>query len=443
MSYAAEIRFFSEEDRHLIIKSLVADYYHARPKDGDQPIEDFAVMRTTIDAFRALFSTHKEFTTVKNAHEFLQQAQAPDDQSMVNLLCLWTDELMSSVLNGQDHVFAEASTTQSLLFDMARFCYTVQQGDGFRPPYPWPFVSFIKFGLDNRLLMHGISLLDVPGVSDTNVTRVRNAHTHLGRCTHGIVVAEISRAADEDSIRTQLTKGFLERGSGRTMLVFTHADEFSEGSEVKMTAKEKALLKELRQKETVLDEQVTQLSRRMKGLKGILKYALMEEKEVVADQLRKAEAATQEFLILRRNQDIEAEWQNTYAELTRDPVPLPVFCVGNKAYRKHQTGYRNSDAYPPTLSVPATDVPKLREHMFLDPIKGMVNETAHIVSTQLPTLLSRFQLFASMTQVDREGGIEAVITKPRKAVLGLLDSIFKKLYAEIRTHILQPFEDEE
>lgn len=453
MSYAAEVYFFTEEERHQIVKSLVADYYHAfakddddynaEPKDSDQATEDFAIMKTTTDAFRALFSDRREFSTVKKAHEFLQQAQAPDDKSIVNMLCLWTDELMSSILKRQDHVFAEASTTQSLLFDIAKYCYTVEQRDGLQPACPWPFVSFVKFGLDNRLLMHGISLLDVPGLSDTNKTRVANALKHLGRCTHGIVVAEISRAADEGFIRTHLTKGFLERGSGRTMLVLTHADELNEGSEVKMTAKEKARLTELREEESRLDELVTKQMKKMKGLRGTKKYAQMAKKEAIEDTYRKAEAATQEFLISLRSQGIVEELQNTYAELTPDPLPLPVFCVGNKAYKKHQAGYKTSDSHPPTVSVSATNIPKLREHMFLVPAEGVVNETRHLVSTQLPTLLSCFQLFVSKTHMDRKGEIEAIVLKPKDVFPGLLDSIFEKLYAEITTHILEPFMEEE
>lgn len=400
-------------------------------------------MRSTTEAFCALFNNKREFRNEETARTYLANATSEDDESLLQTLFAWADDLMDKTLQGVDHVFVEASTTQTLLFEVQQYVTTVGERDGSMVVSLWPFVSHLKFGLENRLLEKGISLLDLPGLSDANKTRVRNAHLHLRRCTHQVVVAEIGRAHDADFIRTQLTEGFQSRGSGRTMLVLTHADTIDDTSEVMGTTSEKRQLEVLRAKLCNTEEERSFVHKKIKSSTGDTKLALLEARDKFDEKVTNLKLEEQELRIATRSRRVSAQLKAFYGELTSDPVTLPVFCVGNRAYQKHQAGYSTADPNPPSLSVQGTNVPKLREHLCLAPAEGKLNETRRLVDNQLPTLLSCFKLYVSSTQLEAKDEIQDIIVAPQSIIAALVGQIFQDFSHEVDTKILQPYMKEE
>ncbi|KAK3671101.1 hypothetical protein LTR78_009062 [Recurvomyces mirabilis] len=452
MSHAAQVHFFNQAERHGIIKALLADYHNASTTDQDargeaidteQKSADFATMKTTVDAFCALFAEHRAFGTTEEARKTLGTATGPDDKALLSRLYMWADTLVHNALKGRASVFEEASTPQSLLFQLGKFCYTVGKSDGAPQASLWPFISHIKFGLDNRLLQHGISLLDVPGLSDTNRIRVSNAMRHLQRCTHGMVVAEVSRSEDEGFIRTSFVKGFHERGSGRTMGIFTYADEIDENTEVDLTAREQEHIARIEDNMLEIDEEKIKVSRLVKASKKAQKWQYMAQKAELEGSYRRAEAETLEIRSKARSRGVIQALQTYYGELTPDPLPLPAWCVGNKAYKKHQVGYKTTDAHLPTLSVEATNTPAVRKHLYLIPAEGLINETKNLVKVQIPILLSCFQLFVNKTHMARRDEIEAIVLKPQTEVIEAVDELFKAIWKDVKRHVLMPYKDEE
>ncbi|KAK4963178.1 hypothetical protein LTR10_000806 [Elasticomyces elasticus] len=203
MPYMAEVSFFSQDERHAIIHSLFGDYYRAAhkdedacddPKDGEQVAMDSSIRSSTITGFRALFNDTQHFCSTVAATSFLASATSEDDEAILDTLCEWADALMGRVLGTDTTIIHEASTTQSLLWSLAPFQYTVEQRDGEPMVSPWPFVSYIRFGLDSELLKAGVVLCDLPGLSDANQTRVNNAMNHLRQCSHYMIISQVGKA---------------------------------------------------------------------------------------------------------------------------------------------------------------------------------------------------------------------------------------------------------
>ncbi|KAM3423399.1 hypothetical protein BST61_g832 [Cercospora zeina] len=281
--FAAKVFFFSQEEQLEIIRNLVSDYFRAcnkeeeaveGPKNSDQALEDYAVRRTVITAFRALFSKHSEFATPAAAEEFLSSATCEDDEHIVGTLSEWADEIMSDCLRDKAYISADANTAQTLLFQLASYMKTVEERDGEPDPSLWPLVSHIKFGLDVPLLKHNITLVDLPALSDANKTRVENAMKHLQLCTHYMVVAEIGRADDDKFIRDALKRGHTTRGDARTILVLTHADSIDDETDVKGTSKDIQTLNTLKNDLKVLLRNRAETLFKMKRAKGIEKFEL-------------------------------------------------------------------------------------------------------------------------------------------------------------------------
>ncbi|EMC96700.1 hypothetical protein BAUCODRAFT_122676 [Baudoinia panamericana UAMH 10762] len=444
--YAAEVHFFTQDERYAIVKALFADYYRHSPKDddptdgpkeSDEVVEDHAIMRTTITAFRALFNDHKEFSSLCAASDFLSRGQSEDDEAITETLCEWTDELMAKGLRKDSVLRAEAATTQQLLWELAPYLYTVEERAGEPMVSIWPFVSHIKFGLDCELLKHNITLVDLPGLTDTNKTRVDNALKHQRQCTHYMIVAEIGRADDDRFIRDQLSRGCMTRGSGRTMLVLTHADIIDEGTEVTGNRKDNQLMEKLRTEMKTLDRKKSEMFSRYKSAKGPERWEYLEAKHRLSFELRAKQAEHNELRIVMRSRSVSQKMQKLYEELTQDALPLAVFCVGNHAYKKHQAGYSIEE--PPTLSVEGTNIPALRRHLFLAPAEARLHETRHTVVTQIPALINCVNLYASKTHLARKGEVEKIVVSPQKAVSALIQKAYERLNQNSEDQILMPF----
>ncbi|EME85276.1 uncharacterized protein MYCFIDRAFT_193628 [Pseudocercospora fijiensis CIRAD86] len=446
--FAAEVYFFSPEERHAIIRAHVAEFYNANakddgegPKDSERTVEDFAVKRTVITAFRALFNSREEFATYAAADQFLSAATREDDEYIVDTLCDWSDDIVNSGLGKETFLSQEAATPQNLLWQLAPYMYTVEERDGDMITSLWPFVSKIKFGLNIPLLKHNITLVDLPGLSDANKTRVANATFHLRQCTHYMVVAEIGRADDDKFIRDSLTKGFMTRGSARTILTLTHADSIDDETEVQGSKKDYAAMEKILNQIKTLEKQKSDVSSKIKGSKGFQKYELMELKDGIASQIRDNMLKHREIRIQMRSKMVVRQMQGLYAELTPDPAVLPVFCVGNAAYKKSQAGYATDDPNPPALSVEGTNIPALRRHLFLAPAEAKLNEARHTISTQLPSLLSCFKLYISKTHMARKDEVERIIVGPQKLSGLAIEEIWQDLHDQVEMDIISPMRD--
>ncbi|KAK3613663.1 hypothetical protein LTR56_027750 [Elasticomyces elasticus] len=374
---------------------------------------------------------------------FSASATSEDDEAILDTLWEWADALMVRVLGTNTTIIHEASTTQSLLWSLAPFQYTVEQRDGEPMVSPWPFVSYIRFGLDSELLKAGVVLCDLPGLSDANQTRVNNAMNHLRQCSHYMIISEVGRATDNQFIKTQLAKGCMTRGSGRTILVLTHCDNIDDGTEVYGTAKDYQSLSRLQEEIDKAEEKVKDMTAKMKSMRGSKKYVFMHAKDQLVIQHRQNQNALLEQRINMRSKTIVAKMQEIYRGLTPDPVPLPVFCVGSAAYKKHQAGFSLNDPSAPCLSADGTGIPALRQHLLMAPGQAQVNEKTHTVQAQLPALLCSFNLYVMKTHMARKGEVEAMVAKPRPASATIVENLHFALNRALEDVVLEPFRNEE
>lgn len=447
--FAAEAYFFSTEEQQAILRALLEDYYRAtkveedaldRQKTIDQSTEDFTSQQTTIDAFRAIFANRKEFTSYDAAVDFLSSATSSDDDFILEKLYAWANDSMGNLsIYGYQRV--EAATPQDLLFELAPYTSTQRDLNGDPLQSVWPFVRMIRFGLKVPLLGHDITLVDLPGITDANKTRAANANKELRRCTHHMIVANIARANDDKSIRTQMAEAYGTRGSARAILVLTHADAIDESSEVHGSAKELQQVEELGAQVQALMRKRSEIGKRIASTKGAKKYDYYAANTALNIDIQAAESRYRELRIGMRSRTISSTMKDHYMKLTGDPHSLPVFCVGNEAYRKHQAGY--SQAYPPNLSVEATSIPALRSHLFLAPADAKLNEMRHMVDTQIPALMKCFNLYVSKTHMARKSEIEALVTAPQEDVRRVAKDTFNDFWKKVNDKIMDFMQDQE
>lgn len=446
--YAADVYFFTQEQRQEIIKGMVSSYYRASAKyaseceetmDLSQSTEDFNTQRDVVTACIALFKDRKEFQSPSKAHAFLSNADSDDDEAVVDRLTSWLEDRMALVLGGAPSVRLEAATPQNLLIQLGPYQYTVNTHYGEVSCSMWPMVNHIKFGLESELLKNNLSLVDLPGLTDANKIRVQNATEHLRACTHEMIVADIGRAEDDNFIREHFKDSFQLRASGRTILVLTHGDDMDDSTEFTGSPKEEQAWNKLTKEAQQLERKVNEMSSRItKGgpdkqkWKAAMKQAQKDLDDKESEQMR--------FRLAIRSKDTSEEMRELYLDLTQDPVALPVFCVGNKAYKKHQAGYKSSKAAP-ILSVDETQIPAFRQHLFLAPAEGKLTEARNLVFRQLPVAIKCANLFVTKTHLDRKDDIKRMIQAPQSMIDPIVDQAFEWLKDQVEVVILQPYRE--
>ncbi len=72
----------------------------------------------------------------------------------------------------------------------------------------WPLVRLVKVSIKSDLLKHGLVLVDLPGLGDSNVGRTQVAENYIKKLRHMWVVADIVRAIDDRVANELMSRSF-------------------------------------------------------------------------------------------------------------------------------------------------------------------------------------------------------------------------------------------
>ncbi|KAH6623816.1 hypothetical protein F5144DRAFT_584407 [Chaetomium tenue] len=139
-------------------------------------------------AMEAAFGHHQAFT-----EEMLQDMSDGALERVTEQLVAWSRELEWP--GGADGFWR--STAEN-----AEEC--VEKTSVFMQDRYWPFTKVIRVYLNAQVLKTGVVLTDLPGLQDTNLARVCATHDYLLRCNHILIVAKISRAITDASLKSSL-----------------------------------------------------------------------------------------------------------------------------------------------------------------------------------------------------------------------------------------------
>ena len=448
--FAARVYFFSSVEIKNILASLLEKYYQAsgRNRDDDEEdeskedkMENYNDIRTVLDTFMALFCVYPEFKSEERAKAFLNDASAEDDEDTLETLFTYAEEIVTNFSEGQDFVPVEASTADDVLFELRKYTHTVARKGGKPDQSPWPLVSRVDFGLNHPLTDQGIIIIDSPGLSDANSTRADNAKFYHSQCTRLITVAEIGRAQDDTALRQSLLLEYVTRGSGNTMLVLTHGDQFDSEDDIPGDRHEKRREQALKDELKVLDADMTKLKNRRPKMSRTEKLDLEDELRALDAKTEKKERKLNALRMGMRNRNVVENVQEQYRDFSGDPKPLSAFVVGNQAYKQHHVGYSSRNR--PKLTVKETGVLALRHRIFSLPLEGRLNDALHLAETQLPSLINSLELYCAKGPMASKDEIEAIIATQREYVKGSTGLVTEKLNTEVHKCIWKPMRNYE
>lgn len=370
---------------------------------------------TAIKTIQALFCDRPECASEEAITGLLSEASNETDKNVIQKMIIWSKELIRKYAKQDDDLISvvEHTTTQGLLQKLREYTFNGADEDEFTEPMvsPWSLIKKITFGLDSPMLNDGVILMDLPGVHDSNSTRRRTVGKALAACTHYLVVAQINRAQDDDTVTKYFKEGHDKKGSGRVIAAITNSDRI-DGDVRNSNAEQQKQMEETKQKILYITGELDQIRAKKKTATKQERFEIFEKEEDLQRQLHDAESAYESSKIMIRNKRTVKSLRRTYLYLTGDQRALPIFCVSNKAYEQYQIGFERCDR--PVLTLEDTEIPKLRKHLRFATGEGRFNEAKFHYETQLPSLLTSVEIWCFKTHMKRRKEMEDIVLEPRE-----------------------------
>ncbi|KAG8670948.1 hypothetical protein FPOAC1_004183 [Fusarium poae] len=391
------VEYLSAPEIRELIKELLWSYRQIflESVESDETSEqDYnRYMRESEQAWSALNAAfkHKRQFTQRMAQDMSEGAL----ERITDQLIKWTEEIEWPA-GGVDGFWTSTAQTADECVEQTKF---------FMQDKFWPFTKIIRVYLDSEVLKTGVVLADLPGLQDTNLARVRATQDYLIKCDTIIIVAKISRAITDQSLKSSLFY-VLSRHmpieweqSGTQKLnvsvVCTKSDEIDLRT---------ARLEFCGPNKSIPTEIMTQLDSDISNAKQS------------NDRARKKVAKKQQELLLvqARNRHVQTNLRNVYSS-EMNGRNLDVFCVSNNWYEKYCPKGN-------TKFVEASGVPDLRRFCHTVTADAQFNEAKHFLKSRLSTLLNTIDLWSS-SWIQKQDEIEELDDSVHTNITELIEQI--------------------
>ncbi|KAH7316951.1 hypothetical protein B0I35DRAFT_434291 [Stachybotrys elegans] len=363
-------------------------------------------------ALEAAFKHKRQFTQTY-ARDMSEGAL----EKITEQLLQWVDEIEwpQGARNGlwtSNAETAEQCVDQTRFFSQDRF---------------WPFTKIIRVYLSSQILKTGLVLADLPGLHDTNLARVRATQDYLIKCDNIIIVAKISRAITDQSLKSSLFHVFSQHvpaeweQSGaqnfKVAVVCTRSEDINP-----RTARPEFCGPNKR----IPEELMVQLDKEIADAKA------------TGDNKRKKMAKKQQELLLvqARNGHVRENLQSLFASEMHGRR-LDVFCVSNKWYEK----------YCPKGNIEfvhASGIPELRRFCHTISADAQFKEAKNFLKARMSACLNSLDIWASsLLNAQQKPTLNAsIVTKLdniRNQIPGLIQTFRSGFTQSFQDQIMKAF----
>ena len=435
--YLIRVYFHELKQRRAIIEAHLRDYVNHRQNafdfESEHHLESLMQSESAVEIFETVFRNHDEFANSNKARNFLNKAEISSDNQQLNQMYDWAEELVSGYDLSNKFLELEADTAIQFAKKIEPFLKTpFAELEGPAQSSPWPFVQVVQVGLNSEVLRHGIIISDVPGVSDTNRTRVTTANRYLRNQDFLLICGNMSRIETNPQTMSQLDQAFQTHGSQKA-LVATKSDMVGESNDMQGKADRHQSLLDLRTElDSVTSEHkaLVEQKKRLKRNTPTDVHVKLGELAEYRDLLEKVEKGRRMKI---RNKETIQSLQALYSARTGDRAQLSVHCVTNTEYCRHLQERGDSD-FP--VPIEYTGIPALRLEL-----KGLTEvakvEKLRLHSTHtLQKVLTRAEIWSQPKAEERHDGLAGIVAKGIEYCQGTVDLHGTAIETAVDTHLL-------
>lgn len=415
-----------------IVRESFANYYnfsHCSGDDMDEQDHDELRMKsdTAFDFFSSLLvgpGSKPSFKSADQLEAYLDAAKSAKDEDMIALLRHGIDAYMKTFERTAGATVLEADTLRELVDAKRQYAGPVKSQRS-----PWRLVRMINVHLSARILADGLRLADLPGLSDSDQTRVQSSRDYIKSCSTVVIVHPIPRVTSSDTIEKNLAYCLRTGRGNNTILVCTKTDDFQHDRERELSRVDAEFLAGLRRNEQELVNQISNLqdqkdtAREERDALVLMKTdKLLNDKE---HELVLANAAVLGANIALRNEKVVDAMQNKIRSMSlqytgEECETFQVFCVSNKVYNIHRKGYESKK--PPELTVQGTEIPYLRAHLLSEPAKAKSDNLKYACTQRIPKVVLALALYCSRSRLERKKDMLPLVEAP----MGQIETHFNR-----------------
>lgn len=225
--FAAKIIYFSIKKIRSMLRELFDDYIvYAFERDEDWDEETHtAFQRKQQHAFRTfevLFCDLDEFKDHQAARDTLKRAYEDGNDPLINTMMESCEKHLKTKLDLESGYseYCEASTCSRL---REKIDPLMNSRSTYEQPALWPLVQRVCIGVRGSRVLEKLTIIDLPGISDTNETRVNLTKEYVKSCNYVWIVAHISRVVDDGQVFHLLSK-YGKAFKGDIMVICTHSE---------------------------------------------------------------------------------------------------------------------------------------------------------------------------------------------------------------------------
>lgn len=447
--FAAEIRYFTIDKSRALLKELLYNYnlYHFEAdKDWthNEKNEHSQQAETAKQTFRFLFCNKDEFSSPGAAAAALDKSyHSPKPSELLDTMTGWCEDHFSEYdeEEGAGYSFCEADTVAELhsLLDPLIFpSYSIDE------PSLWPLVDNVCVGVPTSRVLKYVTLVDLPGITDTNRLRVNATHDTIRKCQALWYVAAVDRICTDPDLDSTISN-YAERFRGTLAVVVTKIDHGVsdalardmrdvKGQSIGDYEEYSATLRSLKPE---YDSIRNKLKR--KRLSPQQKNTLNDERERLEGEIRVLESKKFECVVDARNSHITDRLRREKAMYLPEGTTLPVYCVSNLQYAVHKGV---ADAQGPALDIEATGIPKLREYTLSLAAPGLWEAHKQYIRHKVRVLFEGVRGWAHNCSMDRHEGLADVVKTVNNLWEAIVDDIVERTIEDFSRTIIKPLRQE-
>lgn len=435
--FKAVVRYREHVEIEEFLRQQILSYqeYHFQDDDREnrKQLEEMRLQAETCQrVLLALCQDHEGFRTVEEIHQSLQQDYDDSQDDTTRLHVTLTGWCVSQLLSKSEDAEGcydeiEESNLEALQNEIEPFISS--DGSGV-----WPLVKKIIIGVKGNRILDHLTIVDLPGISDSCQVRSNACQDVLRECDALWIVHKIDRIVTEKSVDT-LFNTYKERFANRIAVICTRAEDGIDDIQGMKTLAD--LYRKRGQNMDAFDNlcsQLSDLNRRIKSLSPRKKRAGQQQAEPreLSAELSAARdgittITTQCFAVVvkARNAFVRGRLQEKHAG-------LQVFCVSNSHYRDSCKDVQKNNL----LSITDSGVPALRDYALTLPADAIWNHLQAYVSGRFQVLLRGLAWWADPKPIQNSAELIKISDEPKERIQDLVSELRDDLEKSTKEKLL-------
>ena len=466
---AAKVEYYGLEEIEEVLARLLRDYnaWNFQQQDDwsdDEKQELKQLSNTAFTTFRSLFCDKEEFESPRAAEEYLEtcfEDQYGPRTTLARMSAYCRELLEEKEADEDDHIeYLDGDTQEEFL---AQLDPLVSSNSRFDRPTLWPLVKKVRVGIEGPKILDYITLVDLPGLDDTNQVRANASYDMMRSCQSIWVVAKIDRAITEqmvDNLFTRFGKSYkmiiictgIDANLDDDLAVYLESEGQSIGNHKELLERElhlrkliTSLAKKIGTGQAALDGRNKFKSMKRRQLTENARRKLVAELEAWKSELRDAEEELPGICQQRFELLVEARNHNATRRLCEEKSKnlsageqLQVFCVSNLHYMSLK-GARFVNG--PRLSPEMTGIPALRTFVLESAAPRVQRNLEDFISHRFTVFMKGLAMWAKSFSVEGSSELLTAIEASRNNIGGVLQVYHDNMLASNEIGVVKRLQD--